>query len=97
MIAAIFSGGSYRDLEFYRGLIKDADLIIAADSGGEALLLLGVAPDILVGDMDSIGADVFAEITGSGAPRLSRCRRKRTSRIRSLPSGPRWIGARTRS
>jgi thiamine pyrophosphokinase len=67
MIVAIFSGGSYRDLEFYRGLIKDAGLIIAADSGGEALLLLGIVPDILVGDMDSIGADVFAEISGRGA------------------------------
>jgi thiamine pyrophosphokinase len=67
MIAVIFSGGSYRDLEFYRGLIKDAGLIIAADSGGRALVSLGVTPHLLVGDMDSIGADVLAAIKKQGA------------------------------
>ncbi len=67
MIAAIFSGGSYRDLEFYRGLIEGADLIIAADSGGRALASLDVTPHLLVGDMDSIGADVLAAIKEKGA------------------------------
>jgi thiamine pyrophosphokinase len=67
MMTVIFSGGEYRDLEYYRGLTQDAGLVIAADSGGGALLSLGVAPDILVGDMDSIGSDVFAEITRRGA------------------------------
>jgi thiamine pyrophosphokinase len=67
MIAAIFSGGSYRDLEFYRALIEGADLIIAADSGGRALASLNVTPHLLVGDMDSIGTDVLAAIKGKGA------------------------------
>ncbi len=67
MRIVIFSGGSYRDVEFYRGLIKDADLTIAADSGGAALLSLDVTPDLLVGDMDSIGADVLAAIRKRGA------------------------------
>jgi thiamine pyrophosphokinase len=67
MITAIFSGGTYHDLEFYRGLIEKADLIIAADSGGEALLSLDVTPHLIVGDMDSIGTDVFTAIRKRGA------------------------------
>jgi thiamine pyrophosphokinase len=67
MRTAIFSGGTYRDPEFYRDRIMRADLIIAADSGGSALLSLGVTPHLLVGDMDSIGTGVLAEIRRRGA------------------------------
>jgi thiamine pyrophosphokinase len=67
MRTAIFSGGTYRNPEFYRDRIEWADLIIAADSGGSVLLSLGVTPGLLVGDMDSIGTDVLAEIRRRGA------------------------------
>lgn len=67
MMTVIFSGGVYRDVEFYRTYIRQADLVIAADSGGGALLGLDVTPHILVGDMDSIGRDVFDEIARRGA------------------------------
>jgi len=67
MKTAIFSGGTYRNPEFYRPYVRDADLVIAADSGGAALITLGGVPHILVGDMDSIGADVFSEIKERGA------------------------------
>lgn len=67
MIIVIFSGGTYHNLEFYRALIEGADLIIAADSGGRALASLEVTPHLLVGDMDSIGADVLAAIRKRGA------------------------------
>jgi thiamine pyrophosphokinase len=66
MTVIIFSGGTYRDLDFYRPYTRDADLIIAADSGGAALLALGVTPGLLVGDMDSIGADAFSALKDKG-------------------------------
>ncbi len=66
MIVLIFSGGTYRDLDFYRPCTRDADLIIAADSGGAALLALDVTPHLLVGDMDSIGADAFGTLKNKG-------------------------------
>ena len=36
---------------------KDGDLVIAADGGYNALLKMNIAPDLLIGDMDSISAD----------------------------------------
>ena len=67
MIAIIFSGGTYRDIEFYRAFIEGADLVVAADSGGEALLSLGVVPHLLIGDMDSIGPEAVAAHRSRGA------------------------------
>jgi thiamine pyrophosphokinase len=66
MIALIFSGGTYRDLDFYRPYTRKAGLIIGADSGGATLLALGVTPHLLVGDMDSIGADAFDSLKKKG-------------------------------
>ena len=36
---------------------KDGDLVIAADGGYNALLKMNIAPDLLIGDMDSIKAE----------------------------------------
>ncbi|MBN1573016.1 MAG: thiamine diphosphokinase [Deltaproteobacteria bacterium] len=60
MRAVILSGGTYSyygDPEFCRGFVDGADLIVAADSGGGALLKLGIpkgTPTVIIGDMDSI-------------------------------------------
>ncbi len=44
--------------EFYGSFEKkDGDLIIAADGGFDTLKKLGIRPDIVIGDMDSIGGD----------------------------------------
>jgi thiamine pyrophosphokinase len=67
MICAVFSGGAYRDPEFYRDFAKDADLIIAADSGGDLLLSLSIVPHILIGDMDSIGGAALRAFRERGA------------------------------
>ena len=41
------------------------DLVIAADKGGEAALELGILPDILLGDLDSISPEAFAKLSES--------------------------------
>jgi thiamine pyrophosphokinase len=67
MRATIFSGGTYRDPDFCRPYAREADFIIAADSGGATLLALGVSPQLLVGDMDSIGPDALHALREQGA------------------------------
>ena len=44
--------------EFYGTLSpKEGDLIIAADGGYDTLRALGITPDLILGDMDSVNAD----------------------------------------
>ena len=55
MHAVIVAGSSLTgELDAY--LFDDADLVVAVDSGAEALSRVGLVPDILIGDMDSISA-----------------------------------------
>lgn len=51
--AVIVAAGSIDDYSFHRSLIKD-DYIIAVDGGYDHLILMGVTPDVLIGDFDSI-------------------------------------------
>jgi len=67
MRVVIFSGGEYDDGDFYHAQLKSADVIIAADRGGEKLLSLGVSPHFLVGDMDSIDRDKIDLLRNKGA------------------------------
>ena len=47
-------GGRGPDPATLAGMATDASLIVAADSGLEAALAGGIAPDLVVGDMDSL-------------------------------------------
>ncbi len=54
MKGVLFIGGEGPDKKTYETYVERADFIIAADSGIELAERLGVVPDMLVGDMDSI-------------------------------------------
>jgi thiamine pyrophosphokinase len=54
MRAVIFCGGDINDYEYIRGFLSDKDKIICADSGYRHTKRLGITPDIILGDMDSI-------------------------------------------
>lgn len=47
--------------------LASADLVVAVDGGGEVLSRMGVLPDLVVGDMDSISSETLAEIEQCGA------------------------------
>lgn len=46
--------------------LDDADLVIAADGGAGSLDRLGRAPDVLVGDLDSVDPGLVARVAAAG-------------------------------
>ena len=45
--------------EFSRGFkVASGDFVIAADGGYDRLLSMGITPDLLIGDLDSISSSV---------------------------------------
>jgi thiamine pyrophosphokinase len=53
----IFANGDLPDLEKARALLHEDDFIIAADGGTRHALALGLTPNVIVGDMDSLPAN----------------------------------------
>jgi thiamine pyrophosphokinase len=67
--AAIFLNGSPDSSDLLRSVAGRADLIVAADGGARFALEAGVVPDLVVGDMDSLGEDLALEVERRGALR----------------------------
>jgi len=63
--AWVFAGGDPPDAAVLRDLPR-ADFVIAADSGLEHAQRLGVNVDLLVGDLDSVGADALEAAVAAG-------------------------------
>ena len=66
MRAAIFLNGSPDSSDLLRRVAGFADLIVAADGGARYALEAGVVPDLVVGDMDSLGEDLALEVRRLG-------------------------------
>ena len=66
--AAVFLNGEYPagDDEFYARRFAAADLRIAADGGYAALRALGLRPEVLVGDFDSLSGEALAAAAAEG-------------------------------
>ena len=50
----IFANGDLPDLNQARTLMRSDDFIICADGGTHHALALGLTPNLVIGDMDSI-------------------------------------------
>lgn len=61
----IFTNGELLDLEKARALIKPDDIIICADGGTRHALALGLTPNFIIGDMDSLPVN-FDHLTFNG-------------------------------
>ena len=53
----IFANGELLDIEKARPLLHEDDFIIAADGGTRHALALGLTPNIIIGDLDSLPAN----------------------------------------
>jgi thiamine pyrophosphokinase len=65
--AAIFLNGAPDPPDLLRRVADRADLVVAADGGARYALDAGVIPDLVVGDMDSLGTALTREVEESGA------------------------------
>ncbi len=59
MRAWIICNGDIKDYDFYKAYKEQPDIVICADGGAKHLEGLELMPDILLGDMDSIGESLL--------------------------------------
>jgi thiamine pyrophosphokinase len=65
--AAIFLNGSPDSPGLIRHFAERANIVVAADGGAAYALEAGVVPDLVVGDMDSLGEDLLREVERRGS------------------------------
>ncbi len=61
----IFANGELPDFETARALLQTDDYLIAADGGANHLLKMGILPEIVIGDLDSIDEDTLFQLTSA--------------------------------
>lgn len=66
MKALIFAGGNVKDYTSLKVYVKDVDFIICADSGTHHALKMGIIPDLIVGDLDSINSKALSKVKEMG-------------------------------
>lgn len=68
MKAIIFAGARIENYDFCREYLTDADCIICCDAGMHHAKALGIEPDFIVGDFDSVRADILEEYRRKNIP-----------------------------
>lgn len=63
----IIANGEIEDLRFYRSVITEEDFVICADGGSYLAYLLGVKPDMIIGDTDSIDKELVEKFQKSNS------------------------------
>ena len=53
----IVANGDVNNISWYDFIIKEADQVIAVDGGADNCIKLGVTPDYIIGDLDSISLE----------------------------------------
>lgn len=66
MNALIVGNGHFEPGDTFLETVKLSDFIVCADGGARHLYNLGIKPDILIGDFDSIDADLLEEYKKTG-------------------------------
>ncbi|QIN81603.1 thiamine diphosphokinase [Rubrobacter tropicus] len=67
MRAAVFLNGSPDPPDLLRRVAAAADLVVAADGGASHALAAGIVPELVVGDMDSLGDEGARRVGAQGA------------------------------
>ena len=66
MKAVVVLAGEVEDTALLRRHLREADLVIAADGGAERLAALGVRPQVVIGDFDSLGVEAVERLRAAG-------------------------------
>lgn len=66
MRAVIFANGKIKSRNLIISRLRSDDILIAADGGAQHCREIGVQPDIVIGDMDSISTRLMDELQTSG-------------------------------
>ena len=61
----IFANGDLPDRDAARALLQADDYLIAADGGANHLLKMGILPEIVIGDLDSVDDETLFELTSA--------------------------------
>ena len=59
MNIAILSGGRTEGNDFHKNVLRSSDIIICADGGANNAEILGIRPDYIIGDMDSVKPEIL--------------------------------------
>lgn len=65
-LAVIFLDGEYWDPGWHRALATRADILLAADGGARFLAGLGMTPQAIVGDFDSLDEETAEQLRAAG-------------------------------
>ena len=76
MRAIIVANGSVAESESYAEWVRRDDLVIAADGGARIALQLGLEPQVVIGDMDSVPPELRAHLAERGCQFLEYPARK---------------------
>ncbi len=66
MKAILFAGAGIEDYTFCKEYVADTDIVICCDGGMHHTKALGVIPDYIVGDFDSVKPEVLEEYRKQG-------------------------------
>jgi len=58
----IFAGGEFSEPQDFADILAEKPIIVCADSGYDSAAALGIAPDVIIGDMDSVSRKLPAGI-----------------------------------
>jgi len=62
--ACVFCNGHLKNPANVKQIANDCDLLIAADGGAKYFFDIGLIPQVIIGDMDSIGSDTWKSKSG---------------------------------
>jgi thiamine pyrophosphokinase len=76
MRAIIVANGQVKEDERYGHLVRPDDLIIAADGGASVAQQLGLVPQVVIGDMDSLSPELCSQLEERGCQLVDHPARK---------------------
>ncbi len=66
MRAVVITNGYVQDHDFYRAIVAPSDFIVCANGGARLAMALGLRPQVVIGDLDSIDDSLQTKLQEEG-------------------------------